>query len=74
MLTLRKCLIPLLLALLLLVSASSAYGDGPPLNPHESVRDENVTWTIAAGQCPSLPAGLSVSGTGDRHDGYQHKS
>ena len=65
MLTLRKCLIPLLLALLLLVSASSAYGDEPPANPTETVR-ETVSWSIPAGQCPSLPSGLSLSGTGDR--------
>jgi hypothetical protein len=56
----------LLLTLMFLVGASSVYGDGPPLNIHESVR-EPVSWTIPAGQCPSFPAGLSVSGTGERH-------
>jgi hypothetical protein len=33
---------------------------------HETV-DGTVTWTLPAGQCPSLPAGVSVSGTGERH-------
>ena len=60
----RKCHIPLLLMLVLLIGASSAFGH-PPIPTHDAVH-ETVSWTIPADQCPSLPAGLSVSGTGDR--------
>ncbi|MBZ0298645.1 MAG: hypothetical protein K8J31_02845 [Anaerolineae bacterium] len=66
MLTFRKFLVPVVLGLIFLIGVSAVYGGGPPLNIHETVR-ETVTWTIPAGQCPSLPAGLSVSGTGERH-------
>jgi hypothetical protein len=30
-------------------------------------RAETVTWTLPAGQCPSLPPGLTLSGSGERH-------
>src|SRR5215210_483316 len=31
------------------------------------VTNEEVTWTIPAGQCPTLPAGSDVNGRGRRH-------
>jgi hypothetical protein len=62
---LPKILVPALLALALPVVASPASA-GPPLqNTHEMVR-ETVTWTLPADQCPDLPAGVSVSGAGER--------
>lgn len=66
MLAFRKSFGPVLLALIFLIGISPVYAGGPPLNIHDTVR-ETVDWTIPAGQCSSLPVGLSVSGTGERH-------
>src|SRR5687767_10430181 len=60
----RTLRVPLLLALVLLVAAPSVASAATPT--HEVVR-ETVTWTIPAGQCPDLPAGVSVTGTGQRN-------
>jgi hypothetical protein len=58
----RNLLFSLLIALLFLVSVSSV--SAAPSSA--SVVRETVSWTIPAGQCPHLPAGVSVSGTGQR--------
>jgi hypothetical protein len=60
----RTLLVPLVLVSVLLAAAPSAAAKAPPT--HQTVREE-VPWTLPAGQCPSLPAGVSVSGTGQRH-------
>ena len=60
----HKLLIHVLLALMLFVGVSpAAAGSGDD----GQVIIETVPFTIPAGQCPLLPAGLSVSGTGQRH-------
>jgi hypothetical protein len=48
----------------LLAAAPSAAAKAPPTHQTES---GTVPWTLPAGQCPSLPAGVSVSGSGERH-------
>ncbi len=63
--TSRKLVVPLLLALMLLVGVSSASAAPLVTTTHETVRG-TVPWTLPADQCPSLPAGVSVSGTGER--------
>lgn len=52
----------------LLFLAVSASASAAPIAPasHTTVRDETVVWTLPAGQCASLPAGVAVSGTGVR--------
>jgi hypothetical protein len=59
--TRRRILVHLVLVLTLLILVPSASA----ASSHEIVR-ETVTWTLPAGQCASLPAGISVSGTGER--------
>jgi hypothetical protein len=59
----RKYIVPLLL-LILFISVSSVYGR--PGNTHSTVNGPITPWFIPAGQCPSLPAGLSLTGTGER--------
>jgi hypothetical protein len=39
----------------------------PRQDTHRTVTNEDVTWTIPAGQCPTLPAGSDVNGRGRRH-------
>jgi hypothetical protein len=56
----------IVLLVLMFVSVSSVYGGGPPQNTHVTVRETIIPWVIPADQCSSLPAGLSVSGTGQR--------
>jgi hypothetical protein len=53
-----------LLALMLFAGVSSAAA--APASDRQVV-NETVSFSIPAGQCPALPAGLSVSGTGQRH-------
>jgi hypothetical protein len=55
------------LLLLLGLFAMSASASAAPLTAatHTTVR-ETVTWTLPADQCASLPAAVSVSGTGER--------
>jgi hypothetical protein len=52
---------------MLLIMVSSASAAPSVTTTHETVR-ETVTWTLPADQCPSLPAGVSVSGTGERFE------
>ena len=61
----RTFTIHVLLALMLFAGVSpAAAGSG---KDDGQVIIETVSFTIPAGQCPLLPAGLSVSGTGQRH-------
>jgi hypothetical protein len=55
-------MVHVLLALMLLAGASSAAAAAPG---HEVIT-ETVTFGIPADQCPELPAGVSISGTGER--------
>lgn len=59
----RKLIVHVLLALVLFAgvsSAAAAPGD-------HQVITETVSFSIPADQCPLLPAGVSISGTGERH-------
>jgi hypothetical protein len=60
----RKLIVHVLIALLLFAGftpASAASG-----NDHQVIT-ETVEFTIPADQCPALPAGVSIHGTGERH-------
>ena len=59
----RKLMVHVLLALMLFVGVSSAAA--APATDHQVV-SETVPFTIPADQCPLLPSGVSVSGTGER--------
>lgn len=59
----RRFILHALLALVLFAGASSA---AAAPGDHEVI-SETVSFTIPADQCPLLPAGVSVSGTGERH-------
>ena len=59
----RKLTIHVLLALMLFAGVSSAAA--APATDHQVI-SETVSFTIPADQCPELPAGVSVSGTGER--------
>jgi hypothetical protein len=63
--TVRKLMVPLVLLLLLLVAAPAASAAPQVTTTHETVGG-TVTWTLPAGQCADLPAGVWVSGTGER--------
>lgn len=60
----RKLIVHVLPALMLFVGVSSAAA--APAADHEVII-EPQSFTIPADQCPELPAGLSVSGSGERH-------
>ena len=60
----RKLMVHVLLALMLFAGVSSAAA--APATDHQVV-NETVGFTIPADQCPLLPAGVSVTGTGERH-------
>jgi hypothetical protein len=60
---LRKLIVHVLLAVMLFAGVSSAAA--APAADHQVI-SETVSFTIPAGQCPLLPAGVSVSGTGER--------
>ena len=60
----RRLIVNVLLALMLFVGASSAAA--APANDHQVI-SETVSFTIPADQCPLLPAGVSVEGSGERH-------
>ena len=60
----RKFTIHVLLALMLFAGVPSAAA--APATDHQVI-SETVSFTIPADQCPKLPAGLSISGTGERH-------
>ena len=59
----RKLTIHVLLALLMLIVASPAAA--APAGDHQVVTG-TVSFTIPADQCPELPAGVSISGEGER--------
>ena len=59
----RKLIVHVLLVLMLFVGVSSAAA--APAADHQVVTG-SVSFTIPADQCPKLPAGISVSGTGER--------
>jgi hypothetical protein len=59
----RKLMVHVLFALMLFVGVSSAAA--APAADHQVV-SETVSFTIPADQCPELPAGVSVSGEGER--------
>jgi hypothetical protein len=61
----RTLTIHVLLALMLFVAVSPAAA--APAADHQVVNQTIDPFTIAAGQCPLLPAGLSVYATGERH-------
>ena len=63
MFTSRRLIVYVVLALLLVVGVSSVAA--APASSHEVVR-ETVSFAIPADQCASLPAGVSVSGTGEK--------
>ena len=60
----RRLTIHVLLVLILFVGVSPAAA--APAAGHQVI-NETVSFTIPADQCPKLPAGLSVDGTGERH-------
>jgi len=60
----RKLMVHVLLALMLFVGVSPA--TAAPAADHQVVSGP-VSFTIPADQCPKLPAGLSVDGSGQRH-------
>jgi len=59
----RKLMVHVLLVLMLFAGASSAAA--APAADHQVVTG-SVSFTIPADQCPQLPAGVSVDGTGER--------
>ncbi len=59
----HKLIVHVLLVLMLFVGVSSAAA--APAADHQVVTG-SVSFTIPADQCPKLPAGVSVSGTGER--------
>ena len=59
-----KLMVHILFAFVLFVGVSSA--TAAPATNHQVVT-ETVSFTIPADQCPLLPAGVSVTGTGERH-------
>jgi hypothetical protein len=61
----RKLIVHVLVVLMLFVGVSSAAA--APAADHQVV-SETVSFSIPADQCPLLPAGLSVDGTGERHE------
>src|SRR4051812_16287135 len=65
MLRSRKLVVYLLLALMFVVAAPAVSAASRETTTHETVR-QTVGWTLPADQCPNLPAGVSVSGTGER--------
>src|SRR5258705_12471153 len=59
----RRLTIHVLLALMLFVGVSPAAA--APAADHQVI-SETVSFSIPADQCPKLPAGLSVDGSGER--------
>jgi hypothetical protein len=59
----RRLIVHVLLVLMLFVGVSSAAA--APAADHQVVTG-SVSFTIPADQCPELPAGVSVSGSGER--------
>src|SRR5688500_17256825 len=61
----RRLFFPFVLGLLLLIAAPLASA-APAVTVTRQIVRETVNWTLPADQCPSLPAGLEVNGTGQR--------
>jgi hypothetical protein len=61
----HKLLIHVLLALILFAGVSPAAA--APGNDHQVINETIDPFTVPADQCPLLPAGVSISGTGERH-------
>ena len=61
----RMLIVPLVLVLTLLVAAPAASAPPVVTTTRQTVR-ETVSWTLPADQCKSLPAGVAVTGTGER--------
>ena len=64
MFKLRRLILPALVALLLVTSASSVLAGGPETVTHQTVGG-TVPWTLPAGQCKAAP--LELNGSGERH-------
>jgi hypothetical protein len=64
MLKLRRLMLPALIALLLVASASSAFAEGRVTVTHKTVGG-TVDWTIPPGQCKAVK--LELKGSGERH-------
>ncbi len=60
----RKLMVHVLVFLMLFAGVSPVAA--APATDHQVV-NETVTFTIPADQCPELPAGLSIDGSGERH-------
>jgi hypothetical protein len=60
-----RVLIPVVLVLAVLIAPPPASTATLVSNTREVVR-ETVTWTLPADQCPDLPPGVAVTGTGNR--------
>lgn len=67
MITFRRLGISLLFVLTLLIEAPLAYAAPVSTSTIHETEDGTVAWSLPAGQCPSLPAGLVLSGNGERH-------
>jgi hypothetical protein len=65
MLRSRKLVVYLLLALMFFAAVPSSSAASREDTTSKTVR-ETVEWTLPAGQCPSLPADVTVSGAGQR--------
>jgi hypothetical protein len=65
MFKLRRLMLPALIALLLVASASSAFAEGRVTVTHETVGG-TVDWTIPAGQCKAVK--FELKGSGERHE------
>jgi hypothetical protein len=61
----RKLIVHVLLVMMLFVGVSSAAA--APATDHQVI-NEPVSFSIPADQCPLLPAGVSVDGSGERHE------
>ena len=59
----RRLIVHIMPALMLFIGVSSAAA--APAADHQVI-SETVSFSIPANQCPKLPAGVSVSGTGER--------
>ena len=71
-LILAVVLLILPLALALPVAADSDGGDS--MTQVGAANGTVKTWTIPAGQCPTLPAGLSITGSGSDNDTVANKT
>jgi hypothetical protein len=65
MLRSRKLVVYLLLALMFVVAVPAVSARSRETTTSETVR-QPVVWTLPAGQCPSLPPDVTVSGDGQR--------